>query len=238
MIKTLIFIPTYNEADNILILLEKIFKINENFKILIIDDDSPDGTANLIQERYPEEKVEVIVRKGKKGRGFAGIRGFKESLKYDFDRLVEMDGDLSHSPEFIPLLLKESENTDLVIGSRFIKGGKDKERGTIREFISFFARIYISMVLGLKIKDITSGFRVFKKQVIEKILPRLTADDPFIVAESLYWVKRYGFSIKEVPIYFYNRNKGVSKLNGKILFTYLFKVLKLGIKGRKTTISS
>jgi dolichol-phosphate mannosyltransferase len=136
------------------------------------------------------------------------------------------------------LLLKESENPDLVIGSRFIKGGKDKERGSLREFISFFARIYISLILGLKIKDITSGFRVFKKPVIEKILPHLTAKDPFIVAESLYWVKRYGFSIKEVPIYFYNRNKGVSKLNGKILFTYLFKVLKLGIRGRKITISS
>ncbi len=234
----LIFIPTYNEAENILLLLEKIFEINKDYRVLIVDDNSPDGTADLVKRHYDENKIRVIVRKEERGRGLAGIRGFKEALKIGFDRLVEMDGDLSHSPEFLPLLIKESEKYDVVIGSRFIKGGKDKGRGFLREFISFFARKYISIVLGLKVKDITSGYRVFKPEVLERILPHLSAKDPFIVAESLYWTNRYGFSIKEVPIYFYNRNKGSSKLTPKILITYLFKVLKLSVKGKKVKLSS
>ncbi len=233
----LIFIPTYNEADNILILLDKIFKIDDKFRVLLVDDNSPDGTAEIVRNTYREDRVKVVVRTEKRGRGYVGIYGFRKALEIGFDKLIEMDGDLSHSPEFLPALLGESEKYDIVIGSRFVKGGKDKERGFLREFISFFAREYISLTLGLKVKDITSGFRVFNPEVIEKVLPHLTVNDPFIVAEFLYWANRYGFSIKEVPIYFYNRQKGNSKLNAKILITYLFKVVKLAVKGRKVKIS-
>jgi len=235
--KILVFIPTFNEAENIVPLIEQILADDPQLEILVVDDDSPDGTGKLVEKNFSRERrVSLVTRREKRGRGLAGLLGFQEACRREADVLLEMDADFSHSPEFIPRLLAEIDTTDLVIGSRFIKGGQDKERGLLRGFISYFARIFISALLGVRVKDPTSGFRAFRGPVLEHILPHLRAEDPFIIAESLYWVNRHGFSIKEIPIYFYNRRKGKSKLNFKILFTYLMKTYKLNRAGKRINL--
>ena len=158
----------------------------------------------------------------------AGIEGYKQALLSGADVVVEMDGDMSHAPEFIKPMIEEIlSGYDVVVGSRFIKSGRDEERGFLRQKVSGFARFYIRALLGIKLKDPTSGFRVFKRHVLERIIDKLKATDPFIVTEVYYHSTRLGIKFKEVPITFYERSKGESKLNSGILMKYLVKVLKI-----------
>jgi glycosyltransferase involved in cell wall biosynthesis len=141
-----------------------------------------------------------------------------------------MDGDMSHSPKFIPAFVSELGDADMVIGSRYVEGGKDEQRTFVRSVISGFARNYLSLALGLRIYDPTSGFRMFKRAALEKILPHLKARDPFIVTEVLHYAKKYKLKIKEVPIEFMARGEGVSKLRPATLLKYLIRVWGLKIK--------
>ncbi|MEN3013354.1 MAG: glycosyltransferase family 39 protein [Endomicrobiia bacterium] len=229
-----VFTPTYNELENIEIFITQVFEVLPDCKLIVIDDDSPDGTSQkvkMLQKIY--KNLYLIVRKEKKGRGYAGIEGFKKSLELDADIIVEMDADLSHSPYDIPKLIKIFEmipEVDIVVGSRYILGGEDKERNFLRKLISLFARFYIKFFLGIPIRDATSGFKAYRRKVIEKILPYLTASDPFIVSEVNYIAKMLGFKFYEVPIEFYKRLYGESKLTLGKLFKYLLRVLILPIK--------
>lgn len=229
-----IFTPTYNEADNIEIFVKQVFEVLPQCKILVVDDNSPDGTAKKVEELkkdYPN--LYLLVRKEKRGRGWAGIDGFKKALELKADLIVEMDADLSHSPDELPKLIHYLQNNpeiDVVVGSRYIKGGEDSERNIIRKFISLFARTYIKIVTGIPLKDITSGYKVYRREVIEKILPFLAASDPFIVTEVNYLCKLYGFKFQEIPIKFHKRLYGKSKLSLGKLLKYLFKVWILTIK--------
>jgi len=218
-------IPTYNEAGNIEQVVSEILALHLNIEVLVVDDFSPDGTFGKIEEMAKAEpRVHLLLRKENRGRGWAGIDGFKQALAMGAKYIVEMDGDGSHSPRYIPVLFENAAGNGLVIGSRYVSGGKDEARNFARKVISGFARRYLAFALGVKITDPTSGFRLFERNALEKIVPRLTARDPFIVTEVLYYAKKSSVKIIEVPIEFLSRISGESKLRPSTLLKYLVRV--------------
>ena len=230
--KTFVMIPTYNEKENIRNLIDKIIKLKiKNLHIVVADDKSPDGTWKIVQDiSRKNKKVHLLLRKKDKGRGSAGRDGFIYCLKNGADVVVEMDADMSHDPKYIPSMLEELKNADLVLGSRRVEGGKDVGRGLLRKFVTFGANLYIRIMLGLKVKDCNSGFRCFKREVLEKInAEKLESKGPSIVQEVLFKAHLKGFRIKEIPITFINRTKGHSKLGIPQLIAGYFMVLKLKI---------
>lgn len=225
MPKTYVVIPTYNEAENIEELLKSILALKiDGLVPVVVDDNSPDGTGK-IAEKIPEAKT--IIRTTNRGRGSAGIAGFKFALKEGTDYIIEMDADFSHHPKYIPDLLKQIEKYDVVLGSRFVPGGKDIDRGFSRQLTTILAQNYIKWMLGVKVKDPTSGFRCFRRKVLEAIdLDHIISTGPSIVSEILYKVKLKGFSIGETPIVFEDRKKGETKLNFGVLLNNLYMILK------------
>jgi dolichol-phosphate mannosyltransferase len=221
--KALVFIPTYNEKDNIKNLIQEILKLNLDLHILVVDDESVDGTAEILDKIVRSDpKVSVIHRKGERGRGLAGREGFKYALKQDIDYLIEMDADFSHHPRYIPQFLQAITDCDVVIGSRWIKGGSVCGRPWQRDYFSGLAQFFCRFILGLDIRDGTSGYRCFKKDVLEKIdLDNFLSKGPSIVEEVNYHLQKKGFKVKEIPIIFYQRRQGSSKLNiAKLLETF------------------
>jgi len=228
--KPFVMIPTYNEKENIADLINKILGLKiKNLHIVVVDDNSPDGTWRIAQKISKNKKnVHLLLRKTKRGRGYAGKDGFVYCLKHNADVIIEMDADLSHDPKYIPLMLKELDSADLVLGSRRVKGSNEIGRGIIRRAITYFANLYIRLLLGLKVKDCNSGYRCFKREVLEKISPeKLESKGPAIIQEVLFKAYLKGFKIKEIPITFVNRIKGSSKLGVKQLAIGYFMVLKL-----------
>ncbi|MDR2399515.1 MAG: glycosyltransferase [Endomicrobium sp.] len=232
--KTVVMIPTYNEAPNIKLMVEDVLNCGADVDVLVVDDMSPDETYKIVEELSNiNNKVHLLLRKEKKGRGYAGKDGFLKALDMGADYIVEMDGDGSHSPKYIPGFLKTIQDCDVVIGSRYVNGGKDEERSLIRQLVSSFSRRYLSFVLGIKIEDTTSGYRMFKRAALVKFASKLTASDPFIVTEVLYKIKKNNLKVIEYPIVFLTRFSGKSKLRPGTLITYLFKVLKLKLTAGK-----
>jgi len=222
--KTLVVIPTYNERENIGPLLREIFELDVELHVLIVDDDSPDGTGQIaegLKALYP--RLEVMHRYRERGRGKAGIAGFQRALALGADYIIEMDADFSHHPRYIPLMLKEIEDCDVVIGSRAVAGGADIGRSLLRVWITRMANLYIRWLFDLQIRDCTSGYRCFRRKVLETIpLASLRSTGPSIVEEILYYCHRYGFQIREIPIIFTERRKGKSSLTlVKLWQTYL-----------------
>lgn len=231
--KTFVMIPTYNEKENIKNLIDKILKLKiNNLNIVVVDDNSPDGTWGIVQKISRKNKnVHLLLRKKDKGRGSAGKDGFIYCLKHGADVVVEMDADMSHDPKYIPSMIKELENADLVLGSRRVSGAKEIGRSLIRKLITYLANFYIRLMLGLNVKDCNSGFRCFRRKVLEGIkAEKLRSKGPSIVQEVLFKAHLKGFRIKEVPITFINRTKGKSKLGIPQLATGYFMVLKLKIQ--------
>ena len=225
--KVVIVIPTYNERENIQELLLRILdlKASEHLLLLVVDDNSPDETADAVSSLAQREKdIHLLVRKGKRGRGTAGIEGFKKALTFNPDYIMEMDADFSHRPEDILRLLEAIDECDMAIGSRFVPGGRDAERNIARKLITFLVRYFLRFYLKIPVKDVSSGFRCFKKYVLEKIdLDNLKSEGPSIVQEILYKAFLSGYTIKEVPITFQDRKKGETKLTLSLLFkTLLF----------------
>lgn len=225
-----IMIPTYNEKENIANIISSILNLKiKDLHILVVDDNSPDMTWKIVHELSKKNKnVHLLLRKTDRGRGSAGKDGFIHCLQKKADVVIEMDADFSHDPKYIPLMLKELENADLVLGSRRMHGSKEVGRGPLRKTITFFANLYIRLLLGLKVRDCNSGFRCFKRKVLEGIkTERLESKGPAIVQEVLFKAHLKGFRIKEIPITFINRTKGKSKLGIKQLAAGYFMVLKL-----------
>ena len=224
-------IPTYNESGNIKELVSQILNLHLNIEVLVVDDFSPDGTYKIVEEMSESDKrVHLLLRKENRGRGWAGIDGFKKAFEMGAKYIVEMDGDGSHSPRFIAQFFASAGNADIVVGSRYVAGGKDESRTYIRKSISNFARRYLSFVLGVKINDPTSGFRLFERNALEKIVGKLSARDPFIVSEVLYYATKAGLRISESPIEFMPRFTGESKLKPFTLIKYLFRAFFLRFK--------
>src|SRR3989338_6811669 len=228
--KTFVMIPTYNEKENIKNLIDMILKLRiKNLHIVVADDNSPDGTWKIIQQISKKNKnVHLLLRKKDKGRGSAGRDGFIYCLRHGAEAIVEMDADMSHDPKYIPSMLEELKNADLVLGSRRVEGSKEIGRSLIRKIVTHFANMYIRLMLGLKVKDCNSGFRCFKRKVLEKInLDKLESKGPAIVQEVLFKAHLKGFKIREIPITFVDRTKGYSKLGIPQLAAGYFMVLKL-----------
>jgi len=231
--KPFVMIPTYNEKENIANLIDKILNLKiKNLHIVVADDNSPDGTWKIVQQIARKKKnVHLLLRKKDKGRGSAGRDGFIYCLKHGADIVVEMDADMSHDPKYIPLMIEELKNTDLVLGSRRLKGSKEIGRSLLRRFVTWGANLYITLMLGIKVKDCNSGYRCFKRKVLEKInLNKIESKGPSIVQEVLFKAHLNKFKIKEIPITFINRTKGHSKLGLKQLAAGYFMVLKLKIQ--------
>lgn len=229
---TLAVICTYNEATNIKKVIDDVLKCGLNdIEVLVADDVSPDGTYKIVAEMAKEDKrIHLLLRTEKRGRGYAGIDGFKWGLQNGAKYIVELDGDGSHNPKYIKNFRETINSCDVVVGSRYINGGSDTQRGFLRQIISAFARNYLKIILGINICDPTSGFRMFKREIVESFINKLQAPDPFIVTEMLYYTKKSKAVIKEYPIDFLERVSGQSKLNPLMLVSYLIKVLKLKIK--------
>ena len=231
--KTFVMIPTYNEKENIKNLIRQIFNFKiKNLHIVVVDDNSPDGTWKIVQEISKKNKnVNLLLRKENRGRGSAGKDGFIYCLKNNADIVVEMDADMSHDPKYIPKMVEELKNADLILGSRRVEGAKEIGRSWLRKFVTLGANFYIRLTLGLKVKDCNSGFRCFKREVLEKINPeKLKSKGPSIVQEVLFKAHLKGFKIKEIPITFVDRTKGMSKLGIPQLAAGYFMVLKLKIQ--------
>jgi dolichol-phosphate mannosyltransferase len=227
--KTFVMIPTYNEAKNIRRLIPEVLQKVPKAKIVVVDDNSPDGTANEVRKlrkKYPRQ-IHLLIRKKARGRGTAGIAGFEYALNRGAEVMVEMDADFSHNPRYLPSILDQVGEYDVVLGSRFVSGGEDR-RGVVRHLITIFGNFYIRKVLKLSIRDCTSGYRAFRREVFHKVnLESLISVGPSIVQEILYKAALFGYRIKEVPIIFVDRRQGKSKFNNKIMLQGILMVLVL-----------
>ena len=233
MRKIYIVIPTYNERNNIVKLLDKIFNLRiEGLNVLVVDDNSPDGTGRLVEElKRGNLRLDVLHRRQKAGLGQAYIAGFKEVLARGADFIFEMDADFSHNPDYIPDFLAAAESCDLVLGSRYIKGGGTKNWNRMRKFVSRGGNIYSRLILGLPFRDVTGGFKCYRRKVLEKIgLDSLSSVGYNFQIETTYKAYRSGFRIKEIPIIFVERAEGKSKFNLRIILESFWKVLELRFK--------
>ena len=223
-------IPTYNESENVEKLIKEILKFPK-IGILIIDDNSPDGTWKIVKKLMKKNKrVNLLLRKGSRGRGLAGIAGYRYCLKNEADYVIEMDADFSHNPKYIPNFLRAIKRADVVLGSRLIKGGSDSDRGVTRRTVTKLANLYIKIMLGIKVRDCNSGYRCFRRNVLEEINPdKLISKGPDIVQEVLFKAHLKGFKIVEIPIEFIDRKLGKSKLSLRALLKGYTVVLRLKI---------
>ncbi|HOI44050.1 MAG TPA: polyprenol monophosphomannose synthase [Candidatus Aminicenantes bacterium] len=228
-----VMIPTYNEKENIAELIGEILRLPLpcDVSVVVADDNSPDGTGEIVEGMGRQNpRVHALIRKKRRGRGTGGIDGFKAALALDPDYVIEMDGDFSHQPRYIPDLIAGLDDCDLVLGSRFVKGGKDVNRGLVRRVITRLVRIFIGRQFRLPVKDVSSGFRCFRREVLEAVdLDDLISVGPSIVLEILYKTSLLGFRIGEIPIVFVDRTRGKTKLS----FLTLMETLVMALKFKK-----
>lgn len=220
--KTTVVIPTYNEANNLRALTSALLNLPiSDLDILIVDDDSPDGTGLLADELTREHapRVGVMHRPAKSGLGTAYIDGFTSALKQGADYIVQMDADFSHSPDYLPQFVKRIDTYDVVIGSRYVPGGKLDERWSFaRYLLSWWANsVYVRLILGLQVRDATAGFKLWRRTALEKIdLAKVRANGYIFQVEMAYLSEQNGLRILEYPIYFEDRRIGQSKMDMRV----------------------
>jgi len=219
-----VVIPTYNEKENIVRLLTQIHEIMPDISCLVVDDNSPDGTGDIVKELASQDKrIMLLQRAGKMGLASAYKEGFKRCLELGFDVICQMDSDFSHQPKFLPCLIGGLDDADVVLGSRYVKGGATVDWGLKRKFLSRGGNLYARLILGVKIKDLTGGFKAFKRQVLEAIgLDSIKSEGYAFQMEMTYRAIRLGFKVIEVPIVFPDRKAGKSKLSSSIFWESLF----------------
>ena len=229
-----VIIPTYNEIENIESIIRAVFSLEKVFHILIVDDNSPDGTAQKVTELQTEfsEKLFLEVRKKKSGLGTAYVHGFKWALKKKYEFIFEMDADFSHNPKDLERLHEACVNgADLAVGSRYVTGVNVVNWPLSRVLLSYFASVYVRMITGMKIMDATAGFICYKKHVLETInLDKIKFIGYAFQIEMKYRAFAKKFNIQEVPVIFTDRTKGQSKMSGAIIKEAVFGVLSLRIK--------
>ena len=233
MSDSIVIIPTYNEIENIEKIIRAVFGLEKVFNILIIDDGSPDGTANVVKKLMAEEfkdRLFLIERSGKLGLGTAYIKGFKWALEHKYEYIVEMVADFSHDPNDLLRLdaACHDEGYDVAIGSRYVSGVNVVNWPIGRVLMSYFASKYVRFVTGFKVHDTTAGFKCYKRRVLETIeLDKIRFKGYAFQIEMKYTAHKIGFKIKEVPVIFVNRREGVSKMNGGIFGEAFFGVMRL-----------
>lgn len=230
---SLVIIPTYNEKENIELIINAVFDLPKAFDILIVDDGSPDGTADIVKRLMSksEGSLHILERKGKQGLGTAYITGFKWAMAQGYDFIFEMDADFSHPPKDLMRLYEacSEHGADLSIGSRYVNNVVNVVNWPIgRVLMSYFASIYVRVVTGMKIYDTTAGFKCYRRKVLETIeLDKIRFKGYAFQIEMKFTVWKCGFNIQEVPIIFMNRELGVSKMNGGIFNEAVFGVIKM-----------
>lgn len=232
--RLLVIIPTYNEIENISAIIQAVFQLDIDFHVLVVDDNSPDGTAIEVKKlQHHQANLFLEVRQKKVGLGAAYVHGFQWALKNNYDYIFEMDADFSHHPKDLIRLYETAvnEKVDMVVGSRYIKGVNVVNWPLSRVLLSYFASIYVKLITGMKIHDATAGFVCYHHQVLRKIdLKRIKFVGYAFQIEMKYRTFVKGFSIQEIPIIFTDRTKGVSKMSGKIINEAVFGVINLRIK--------
>lgn len=230
--KRLVVIPTYNEIENIRAIIEAVMDLNMPFDVLVVDDNSPDGTATEVEKLMEEHtgRIHLLKRTGKQGLGTAYIAGFKWALANAYDYILEMDADFSHNPKDLVRLYEACAEggADLAIGSRYVKGVNVVNWPLGRVLMSYFASKYVQLVTGMKVNDATAGFVCYRAEVLKIIdLDQIHFKGYAFQIEMKYTAKLCGFKLVEVPIVFVNRVKGISKMNSSIFGEAFFGVLKL-----------
>ena len=227
-----VVVPTYNEATNLPELAERLFRLGlSNLRLIVVDDNSPDGTAETAKElngRF-HGKVSVVERESKQGLGTAYVEGFSRALADGADYVIEMDADLSHAPEYLPAFLEELERADVVVGSRYVPGGgADARRGRARRIMSYMANAGIRMVAGVTVKDATSGFKGFRASALRSLdLTRFRCKGFGFQTEVARACQNKGHRVVEYPIVFVDRTKGSSKMSTFIVLEALWRLLLL-----------
>jgi dolichol-phosphate mannosyltransferase len=242
--KTVVVIPTYNEADNLPTITTELLELGiEGLEILIVDDASPDGTGQIaddLVERYPG-RLHVMHREGKLGLGTAYIQGFTWALEGDADFIIQMDADFSHSPSYIPKFLELIKGYDVVVGSRYVPGGQLDERwGVGRWFLSWWANsIWTRLILGVRSKDATAGFKCWRSSALEQIgLERIRSNGYVFQVEMTYVSERIGLRVLETPIYFEDRRIGQSKMTVPVKFEAAARVFEIRWRHRHVQSAS
>ena len=235
MSDSLIIIPTYNEKENIEKIIRKVFSLEKDFHILVIEDGSPDGTADIVKGLQKEfsDNLHIEERSGKLGLGTAYIHGFKWALYKDYQFIFEMDADFSHNPDDLIRLYNacSSEGGEVAIGSRYVKGVNIVNWPMSRLLMSFFASKYVKFITGMPIHDSTAGFKCYKREVLETInFNKIQFVGYAFQIEMKFKSWKYGFNVVEVPVIFTDRTEGTSKMSGGIFFEAVFGVLQMKIK--------
>jgi dolichol-phosphate mannosyltransferase len=231
---SIVIIPTYNEQENIENIIRAVFRLPQSFHILIIEDSSPDGTANTVkrlQKEFPD-CLFMVERNGKLGLGTAYITGFKWALQRDYSYIFEMDADFSHNPDDLPRLYHAcaKEGSDVAIGSRYISGVNVVNWSMGRVLTSYYASVYVRIITGMPVRDTTAGFKCYRRKVLETIdLNHIPFKGYAFQIGMKFMAYKYGFNLVEIPVIFVNRELGISKMNSSIFGEAMFGVIKLKI---------
>jgi dolichol-phosphate mannosyltransferase len=236
--RALIVMPTYNEAENLEPLVDSIHALGCGFEILVVDDNSPDGTGDIADRlSHKREGIHVLHRPGKMGLGTAYIAGFKWAVDRGYDYIFEMDCDFSHKPHYLPTFLEVIASADLVIGSRYIKGGNTPNWGIVRKLISKGGNVFARCVLGLHSYDCTSGFRCYRREMLQQMpWEEINLQGYGFQIACVYYVDRLGGKVSEFPITFEDRRVGKSKMSFKIVVEAFFYVMQMALSGSSRAI--
>jgi dolichol-phosphate mannosyltransferase len=230
--RTLVVIPTYNEAENIPRIVPRVLEQGEGVEVLVVDDGSPDGTGRLVREMMKTEpRIHLIERAGKLGLGTAYVAGFKYAIASGVDFVFEMDADFSHNPREIPRFLEQIADHDLVIGSRYANGVRVLNWPIQRLLLSYCANVYTRLITGLPLTDATGGFKCFRRRVLEAIdLDRIKSNGYAFQIEMSYKAWKKGFRLTETPIVFLDRRVGSSKMSRSIIYEAVFMLWSLRLR--------
>jgi len=228
--KPTVIVPTYNEHENIVLLVPELLALPVGLNVLVVDDNSPDSTGLIVEEMAARQpRLSVIHRPGKLGLGTAYIAGFKKALATGAERILTMDADYSHHPRYIPVMIERSQTADLVIGSRYVRGGGAMGRSLPLRLVSYSGNAFAKIVLGLRAMDCTAGFRCYRRDVLEAIdLDSIISNGYSFLIEMLYLVQRRGWTVAEVPICYMDRQLGASKISRAEVTRALYTVVRLG----------
>jgi len=232
MQKVLVIIPTYNEADNIIQLMTEIHAVDDAIHILVVDDNSPDKTWELVEKRKENDsRIHLIRRKGKLGLGTAYVAGFKYALEHNYDCVFQMDADFSHNPKSIPKFLEKIQEHDLVIGSRYKDGVRVVNWPIKRLVLSFMANVYTRVITGMPVADATGGYKCIRKEVLAGLdLDKIKSNGYAFQIEMNFKAYKKGFRLAEIPIIFEDRRVGISKMSKRIIIEAVFRVWSLRLR--------
>lgn len=233
MPRALICMPTYNEAENIQAIITAIHEVAPEVHLLVIDDNSPDGTGQIADEMAQEdERIFVLHRTEKAGLGKAYVAGFKWALEQGYERVLEMDADFSHQPKYVPEMFGQLDRYDVVVGSRYVAGGGTRDWGMIRKLLSRGGGIYARMILGIDVQDLTAGFVAWRAETLQNIdFDKVEAQGYVFQIEMKYRAHQKGYKILEIPIVFPDRTAGESKMSPNIAAEALWRVWGIRLKG-------